>query len=39
MEQSDYDSPWKDALYFLFDSFIALFFPLRACTDRLVARL
>jgi uncharacterized protein DUF4351 len=27
MEQSDYDSPWKDALDFLFDSFIALFFP------------
>jgi hypothetical protein len=27
MEQSDYDSPWKDALDFLFDPFIALFFP------------
>jgi hypothetical protein len=27
MEQSDYDSPWKDALDFLFDSFISLFFP------------
>ncbi|HEX5084434.1 MAG TPA: hypothetical protein VFY40_20510 [Blastocatellia bacterium] len=27
MEQSDYDSPWKDALDFLFDSFIAFFFP------------
>jgi hypothetical protein len=26
MEQSDYDSPWKDALDFLFDPFIALFF-------------
>lgn len=27
MEQSYYDSPWKDALDLLSDSFIAIFFP------------
>jgi len=27
MEQADYDSPWKDVLDLLFDSFMALFFP------------